>query len=225
MAKKSAAKVKRTAAKSKKTNASRGSATAKNATAPPPVKRPSLMDDPRFAQAVQNYEAGLKLMQARKFERAKALLEKVKAGGIKELADRATLHLNTCEQQLARTPASNFKSHEEHFDYAISLMNAGAYEECRGHLEKLQKQSPKADYVWYGFAVLDCLTRQYESALKHLTEAIRLDSANRFRARNEPDFQNLSDDPRFTELLYPEPGTMTPAPAPAPAEARNSKRR
>jgi len=224
MAKKSAAKVKRTAAKSKKTKASKGSAIGKSAAPPVPVKRPSLMDDPRFAQAVQNYEAGLKLMQARKFERAKTLLEKVKAGGIKELADRAALHLNTCEQQLARTPASSFKSHEEHFDYAISLMNAGAYEECRGHLEKLQKQSPKADYVWYGFAVLDCLTRQYESALKHLTEAIRLDSANRFRARNEPDFQNLSDDPRFTELLYPEPG-MTPPAAAAPTETRNSKRR
>ena len=30
--------------------------------------------DPRFAQAVQNYEAGLRAMQERKFEKAKALL-------------------------------------------------------------------------------------------------------------------------------------------------------
>ncbi|MGH9510452.1 MAG: hypothetical protein ACRD2M_10975, partial [Terriglobales bacterium] len=34
-------------------------------------------DDPRVAQAVQNYEFGLKAMQEHKFERAKGHLEKV----------------------------------------------------------------------------------------------------------------------------------------------------
>jgi hypothetical protein len=28
----------------------------------------------------------------------------------------------------------------------------------------------------------------------------------RFQARNDSDFQNLAEDPRFTELLYPDPG-------------------
>lgn len=162
------------------------------------------MDDPRFAQAVQNYEAGLKAFQAHKFDRAKALLEKVVTGASKELADRANVHLNACNQQLARASASAFKSHEEHYDYAISLMNAGDYDQAREHLEKIQKQVPKADYVWYGLAMIDCLTRRFEAALKNLEEAISRDSANRYRARNETDFKNLSDDPRFTELLYPE---------------------
>jgi hypothetical protein len=30
--------------------------------------------------------------------------------------------------------------------------------------------------------------------------------ALRFQARNDTDFQNLAEDPRFTELLYPDPG-------------------
>ena len=34
----------------------------------------SFIEDPRFAQAVQNYETGLKAMQERKFEKAKGLL-------------------------------------------------------------------------------------------------------------------------------------------------------
>ena len=34
-------------------------------------------EDPRFAQAVQNYEAGLRAMQEHKFEKAKGLLEKI----------------------------------------------------------------------------------------------------------------------------------------------------
>lgn len=34
-----------------------------------------IVDDPRFAQAVQNYEAGLKAMQAHKYDKAKAHFE------------------------------------------------------------------------------------------------------------------------------------------------------
>ncbi len=168
-----------------------------------PQKRRSLADDPQFAQAVQNYEAGLRAMQEHKFERAKSFFQKVVSGSSRELADRAAVHLNTCNQQLSRTSTS-FKTIEEHYDYAVSLMNLGDYVTAREHLEKMVKQSPKADYVWYGLAVLDCLTGHGEDSLKRLQEAIKLNPANRFQARNDSDFQALADDPRFTELLYPE---------------------
>lgn len=220
MPKKAAAKLKRSSSKSLKNKHVSDKGVASKSEKPAAPKRPTFLDDPRFAQAVQNYEAGLKALQGRKFDRAKGLLEKVATGPIKELADRASVHLQTCEQQLARASSTNFKSSEEHFDYAISLMNAGDFDAARGHLEKLQKQSAKADYVWYGLAVLDCLTNKYESALKHLSEAIRLDAANRYRARNEADFQNLADDPRFTELLYPEASSVVPIAAPAPEPRR-----
>ena len=165
----------------------------------------SVADDPRFAQAVQNYEAGLRAMQEHKFDRAKAALQKVLAGPSKELADRATVHLNACNQQLEKVTIQ-FKTPEEHYDYAVSLMNLGDYVGAREHLEKLDKQVPKADYVAYGFAALDCLTGHVEDSLRHLDEAIRLNTSLRFQARNDSDFHNLAEDPRFTELLYPDPG-------------------
>jgi len=165
----------------------------------------SVADDPRFAQAVQNYEAGLRAMQEHKFDKAKSHLQKVIGGPSKELIDRAMVHLNTCNQHLERV-TTQFKSPEEHYDYAISLMNLGDYVGTREHLEKLSKQVPKADYVAYGLAALDCLTGHVEDALRHLDEAIRLNPALRFQARNDSDFQNLAEDPRFTELLYPDPG-------------------
>jgi tetratricopeptide (TPR) repeat protein len=86
-------------------------------------------------------------------------------------------------------------------------MNVGDYVSAREHLEKLNKQNPQADYVIYGLAALDCLTGRIEDSLKHLDEAIRLNSSLRFQARNDSDFQNLAEDPRFTELLYPDPGS------------------
>ena len=209
MKKKAAAKVKASSAKSNKSKGKSGAKGRRAAAAPPPVKKPNFADDPRFAQAVQNYEAGLKAMQEHKFERAKSLLEKVVKGASRELADRAAVHLNTCNQQMARTSTS-FKTPEEHYDFAVSLMNSGDYDGARSHLEKIQKQSPKADYAVYGLAALSCLTHKPEDALRYLATAIKMNPMNRLQARNDTDFHNLADDPRFTELLYPEASEPPP---------------
>jgi hypothetical protein len=53
-------------------------------------------------------------------------------------------------------------------------------------------------------AVLDCLTGEAESAIQNLQLAIQLRPENRYHARNDEDFSFLQEDPRFTELLYPE---------------------
>lgn len=210
MKKKVAASVKSSAAKPliAKVVRNKNKMSAKKST--PSQPKAILKDDPVFAQAVQNYEIALKAMQERKFERAKGLLEKVISGGPRELADRARMYLSSCNQQLNEGSAT-FKTHEEHFDYAVSLLNSGQLDQARAHLEKILKQNPKADFALYGMAVVDCLTGQVESSLKNLGEAIHLNPQNRFQARNDSDFQNMADDPRFTELLYPEPSDPPPS--------------
>lgn len=169
-------------------------------------KKAAAPGDPRAAQALQAYEAGLRALQEHKFEKAKPLFQKVLAGGSSEFCDRAAMHLSICNQHLERSTANQFKTVEEHFDYTVSLMNVGDYITAREHIEKLVKQSPKTDFVIYGLAALDCLTGHVEDSLKHLDEALRLNAALRFQARNDSDFHNLAEDPRFTELLYPDPG-------------------
>jgi tetratricopeptide (TPR) repeat protein len=165
----------------------------------------TLASDPQLAQLLQSYEAGLRAMQEHKYDKAKGLLQKVLAGSNRELADRATVHMNACNQQMERG-ATQFKTAEEHYDFAVSLINLGDYVTAREHLDKLSKQIPKADYIAYGLAALDCLTGHVEDSLKNLSRAIGLNPALRFQARNDADFQNLSEDPRFTELIYPDPG-------------------
>src|SRR5262244_1234645 len=137
MKKKAKAKVHKSAPKSHKTKGQRRSAQATEVLVERRSANADLREDPRFAQAVQNYEAGVKAMQEHKFERAKGLLEKVASGPIRELADRAAVHINSCNQQMARTSGGGFKSPEEHYDYAISLMNAANFDEARSHLEKI----------------------------------------------------------------------------------------
>ncbi len=171
-----------------------------------PTAKKTVAEDPRYTQALQSYESGLRAMQEHKFDKAKPHFQKVVAGTVKELVDRANVHLSICNQHLERSPATQFKSPEEHYDFAVSLMNIGDYVTAREHLEKLLKQNAKSDYVVYGLAALDCLTGHVEDSLRRLDEALRLNAQLRFQARNDSDFQNLAEDPRFTELLYPDPG-------------------
>ena len=175
-------------------------------------KKAVVADDPRAAQALQAYEAGLRALQEHKFDKAKPLFQKVLAGGSRELGDRAAIHLSICNQHLERSTSQQFKSVEEHYDYAVSLMNVGDYVTAREHIEKLLKQAPKTDFVIYGLAALDCLTGHVEDSLKHLDEALRLNSGLRYQARNDSDFHNLAEDPRFTELLYPDPAADLSSP-------------
>jgi tetratricopeptide (TPR) repeat protein len=200
MKKKDSAVVKQTTAKSDK-NIDEKAGRLLKMSAKPESSRPN--HDPGYAQAVQHYQDGLRALQERKFDRAKSLFQKVITSGSWELADRARVHLNTCSQRLEQS-RTVFRSPEEHYDYAVSLINIGDFVGAREHLDKILKEAPKADYAWYGMAVLNCLTGRYEESLRALTEAIHLNTSNRFQARNDSDFKNLADDPRFTELLYPE---------------------
>lgn len=200
MTKKPESKTKASPSKLQKTEGSKGQVLQMKAKSPQKSNR---MEDPGLAQSVQHYQDGLRALQERKFERAKSLFQKVLAGQSKELTDRANVHLCACNQFLERT-TNTFKSPEEHYDYAVSLINLGDYVGAREHLDSLHKQASHSDYVFYGLAVLDCLTHHFDESLRSLAEAIRLNPNNRFQARNDSDFNNLADDPRFTELLYPE---------------------
>jgi hypothetical protein len=55
--------------------------------------------------------------------------------------------------------------------------------------------------VQYALGAAYALQRQTEQALRHLQESIRLRPANRTLARNDEDFQTISDEPRFRQLL------------------------
>jgi tetratricopeptide (TPR) repeat protein len=173
--------------------------------APKLTPKKQVVEDPRHVQALQSYEVGLRSLQERKFEKAKASLQKVLGGPNKSLVDRAQVHILTCDKFLEK-PTLHFKTTEEHFDYAMSIMNSGDFVTAGEHLDKLLKQQPQSDYVLYGLAALYCLTGHVEESLKTLGEAIQVSPALRFQARNDTDFQNLAEDPRFTELLYPDPG-------------------
>ena len=163
---------------------------------------PALQDNGRAA-ALASYEAALHLMQNGKYDLAHAAFNQMLLASPVELADRIRMYINACLLQVAKGSTS-FTSHEEQYDYAISLLNDGNYEDARDHFKQILAARPSADYAFYGLAVLSSMTGDSHECLEHLTEAIRHNPRNRIQARADSDFQDMADDPRFTELLYPE---------------------
>jgi tetratricopeptide (TPR) repeat protein len=172
-----------------------------SARAKTPVADP---DAPARQQQLRTYEEALKNFQQQKFLRAKQALERVLEGPSKELSDRARMHLRICEQRISHPPVPALKTAEDHYTQGVTLMNLGRWDEAREHLDRARKVAPKADHIIYAMAALDCLTGEADSAMENLKIAIQLRPENRYHARNDEDFSFLQDDPRFTELLYPE---------------------
>jgi tetratricopeptide (TPR) repeat protein len=168
-----------------------------------PIKQNTKSIAPEQSAALGHYESALRMMHDKKYDRAKAAFEKLLESAPQHIADRVRVHLNACSAKLSDDKKLP-KTAEEQYDYAVILMNEGRNDEAGAQLEKVVKASPTSDFAHYGLAILNCMANRAEEALRHLQRAIELNPRNRIQARNDGDFQNMADDPRFTELLYPE---------------------
>ena len=158
---------------------------------------------PGAESVFQHYQAAVLLLQQGKYEKALSLLEKLLPEAPMEIQDRCRMYISTCRRQMDKINLK-FLTPEEHYDYAISLLNTGYYEEAREQFNNILTAHPGADYAFYGLAVLGAITGRAQDCLDSLSRAIELNPKNRLQARVDNDFQSMVDDPRFTELLYPE---------------------
>ncbi|MGB6973245.1 MAG: tetratricopeptide repeat protein [Terracidiphilus sp.] len=153
--------------------------------------------------AFQHYQAAVSLVQQGKYEKALAAFEKLIPTAPPEIVERCRMYIHTCRRQMERHGLS-FLTPEERFDYAVSQLNAGYFEEAADQFRGILSTHPNADYAYYGLAILDSITGRAQSCLDNLAHAIEMNPKNRLQARSDNDFQAMLDDPRFTELLYPE---------------------
>lgn len=168
-----------------------------------PSAKPGSHSGAGMAAVVQHYQAAVQLLQQGKYEKALAAFEKLLPAAPHELVERVRMYITTCQRQMEKRSLA-FLTPEEQYDYAISLLNTGYYEEARDQFNNILAAHARADYSFYGLALLDAMTGRTQDCLKNLAQAIALNPRNRLQARVDNDFQSMVDDPRFTELLYPE---------------------
>jgi len=180
----------------------RSAAPGRKKTSPAPAK-PGGHSSAGTGPAFQLYEAAVQLVQLCKYDKALAAFEKLAPIAPAAIKERCNMYITTCKRQLERAQLT-FLTPEEHYDYAVSLLNTEYYEEARDQFNGILATNPEADYAFYGLALLDSITGRTLDCLAHLARAIELNPKNRLQARVDNDFQSMVDDPRFTELLYPE---------------------
>ena len=156
-----------------------------------------------MAPIYQQYQSAVQLVQQGKFDKALAAFEKLLPSAPFEIVERCRMYIHTCQRQLEKQGLA-FQTPEERYDYAVSQLNGGYFEEAAEQLKGILADYPQADYAYYGLALLDSVTGRVQGCLDNLAKAIELNPKNRLQARSDNDFQNMVDDPRFTELLYPE---------------------
>lgn len=170
---------------------------------PTTAAKPSGHVSASTAAAFQQYQAAVQLLQQAKYEKAVAAFEKLLSTAPPEIVERCRMYIQTCKRQINKR-GLEFGTPEERYDYAVSQLNGGYFEEASDQLRGIIADYPGADYAFYGLALLDAITGRIQGCLDNLTKAIELNPKNRLQARSDNDFQNMVDDPRFTELLYPE---------------------
>ena len=160
-------------------------------------------EDSNRKSLLELYEKAIRLMGTGKYAEAHTAFNELLAGAPHDLADRIRMYIAACVSQIHQG-TTEFRSHEERYDYAISLLNHGHYEDAREHFQYILLDRTDCDYAFYGLALLASMTNSTHECLDHLENAIKLNPRNRIQARSDSDFSNMSEDPRFTELLYPE---------------------
>ncbi|HEY6488553.1 MAG: hypothetical protein WCC26_14400 [Terracidiphilus sp.] len=155
------------------------------------------------AAAFQQYQAAVQLLQQGKYDKALAAFQKLVPVAPFEIVERCRMYVHACQRQLDKHGLA-FVTPEERYDYAVSQLNGGYFEQAGEQFRGIISDYPGADYAYYGLALLDSITGRVQGCLDNLAKAIELNPKNRLQARSDNDFQNMVDDPRFTELLYPE---------------------
>jgi tetratricopeptide (TPR) repeat protein len=184
------------------TQEARSAATGRKKT-PPATTKSVAQSHATTGPAFQQYQAAVQLLQQGKYEKAVAAFEKLLPNAPMEIMERCRVYIVTCKRQMEKHNLT-FATPAEHYDYAISQLNTGYYDEARDQFLSIIQSHPDIDYAFYGLAVLDSITGRAQDCLNNLSRAIELNPRNRLQARADNDFQSMVDDPRFTELLYPE---------------------
>lgn len=150
---------------------------------------------------MRKFDEAARAFRNQKYEKAKELFNKLASGEVREVAERARVHLQLCNQKLG-APASRPKTAEEYYTLGVGALNLRNLREAIEHLGKADKLAPNQEHIRYALATAHALKGNTGAALEQLQSAITLRPANRIQARHDEDLAGLAADPRFRRLVY-----------------------
>jgi tetratricopeptide (TPR) repeat protein len=169
---------------------------------PPVPEAPSAPVNER--QQAELFDRAMKVLQAANYGVARGLFEQAASGPVGPMAHSARLHAAMCTRRLAAASEPALRTPDEHYDYAVALINERRFAQAESHLAEAMAKMPDADHIHYALALCRGLAGDLRSAYRHLRRAIEIQPRNRTAARNDPDFAAIARLSPLFELLYPE---------------------
>lgn len=151
----------------------------------------------------EQFEDAIKLFNAQNFHDAREIFRKALSGPHRQIAYNAELHVRMCDRRLEK-PALQLKTLEDHYNYAITQMNARNLDMARQHLETALQLDSRADHVYYALALCHGWGGDLQSAYENLKRAIELQPRNRIAAQQDADFAGIAHQPPLNRLLFPD---------------------
>lgn len=148
------------------------------------------------------FEEATRLFHGGDYRNAREKFLAASQGSNREMSHTARLHVSMCEQRLARM-APELNSPEDHYNYAIALINRRELGEADRHLKIASSSLDDADHILYALALCRALQGDMQSSYEYLRRAIQIDPRNRSLARSDPDFQDACRRPPLRELVHP----------------------
>jgi tetratricopeptide (TPR) repeat protein len=175
------------------------------ASVPAPSAAPERTRSKHFSNAIQAYEAGIKLMHAEEFERAGRCFQKlvVDYPDEPEIQERAKVLLHACEKKIQEKARTVLRSADDHYNVGIADLNRREIGAAIEHLQHALKLMPKGDHILYALATASALKGERDQALGFLKQSIHHRGENRFLAARDSDFETLQEDPEFKQLIAP----------------------
>jgi tetratricopeptide (TPR) repeat protein len=149
------------------------------------------------------FETAIHLFHARKFREAREHFLAAGGGPDRGIAHKSELHVRMCDRRLEEQVVV-LRTADEHYDYAVTLINERKLAMARQHLMKALEQQADADHIYYALALCDGLSGDLQGAYENLRRAIELQPRNRISARQDADFAGIGNQPPLDRLLFPE---------------------
>jgi len=146
------------------------------------------------------FEKAMGLFHKGDFAKAREAFLASAGGPNRDMGHTAQMHIRMCERRLSKSPLEP-KTSEDHYNYAVTLMNRGQFQEAEEQFRKSLAGHESADYIHYALALCCGLRGNMEAAAAHLKRAIELRPQNRMIARNDPDFMAIASHSPLRDIL------------------------
>jgi tetratricopeptide (TPR) repeat protein len=159
-----------------------------------------------YEKAVGEFAEALDLFHKGELAGAAEIFERIRSSDLDEpvLTERAETFIRICERR-GKEPAAEPSSAEEFYYQAVMMINNGESDAAIKLLDQALQVSPSSAKYLYARASASAIKGETEKAVSDLRQAIAADPQVRFQATNDPDFEQIREEPAFIDIIEPTP--------------------